>query len=148
MFEIHAMTPEHPLWNETATFAETCSWSAGGLLAQLMREKRFLEWERVYAACEDGRVIGYCTFSAKDEMPEKYDFSPFIGFVFVEESCRGQRISGRMIERVIEYARTLGYEKIYIMSGEQGLYEKYGFTAIGEYETIYDWTDRLFVREI
>ena len=137
MFEIHAMTKGHTLWNETQKFAETCSWFAGGLLAKLMAENSFLEWERVFAACEDGRVVGYCTFSEKDEMPDKYDISPFIGFVFVDEAYRGRRISGMMIEAVIEYARTLEYKKIYVMSGEEGLYEKFGFTAIGEYETIY-----------
>lgn len=148
MLEIHAMTRDHPLWNETLTFARNCSWFAGRLLAKLMAENSFLEWERVFAACEDGRVVGYCTFVEKDEMPDKYDISPFIGFVFVDERCRGRRISGQMIEAVIEYARTLGYEKIYVMSGEEGLYEKFGFAAIGEYETIYDWTDQLFVRDI
>lgn len=148
MLEIHAMTQGHPLWNETLTLAESCSWSAGGLLAKLMIENSFLERERVFAACEEGRVVGFCTFSEKDEMPDKYDISPFIGFVFVDEHYRGNRISGAMIEAAIEYARTLGYEKIYVMSGEEGLYEKFGFTAIGEYETIYDWTDQLFVRDI
>lgn len=34
------------------------------------------------------------------------------------------------------------------MSGEKGFYEKYGFELIGEYETIYDWTDQLFVKDI
>jgi len=148
MLEIHAMTQGHPLWDKTLELAATCSWEAGGLLAKLMAENSFLDWERVFAACVDGNVAGYCTFSEKDEMPDKYDISPFIGFVFVDERYRGHRISGSMIEAAIEYARTLGYKKIYIMSGEEGLYEKFGFTAIGEYETIYDWTDQLFVRDI
>ncbi len=148
MLEIHAMTQGHPLWEETLELANSCSWEAGGLLAKLMTENSFLDWERVFAACVDGKVAGYCTFSEKDEMPDKYDISPFIGFVFVDERYRGHRISGQMIEAAIEYARTLGYRKIYIMSGEEGLYEKFGFIAIGEYETIYDWTDQLFVRDI
>jgi ribosomal protein S18 acetylase RimI-like enzyme len=28
------------------------------------------------------------------------------------------------------------------MSGEQGLYEKYGFTKLGDFETIYGGMDR------
>ncbi len=67
---------------------------------------------------------------------KKYVFSPFIGFVFVDENYRGKRISETLIKKVIEYANELGYENIYIMSGEQGLYEKYGFEKIGDYETI------------
>ncbi len=148
MLEIHEMTQGHSLWEKTIALTENCSWSAGRLLARLMRNNCFLDFERVFAACVDGKVVGYCTFSAKDEMPDRYDFTPYIGFVFVDEAYRGNRISGAMIEKAIEYARGLGYEKIYIMSGEKGLYEKFGFTAIGEYETIYDWTDQLFVRDI
>jgi len=148
MLEIHAMTQGHPLWDKTLELAATCSWEAGGLLAKLMAENSFLDWERVFAACECGRVVGFCTLSEKDEMPDKYGFSPFIGFVFVDERSRGHRISGELIEAAIDYARTRGHEKIYVMSGEEGLYEKFGFTAIGEYETIYDWTDQLFVRDI
>lgn len=40
----------------------------------------------------------------------------------------------------------LGYEKIYILSGETGLYEKYGFVKLGDYETTNHTVDQLFVR--
>ena len=46
------------------------------------------------------------------------------------------RISELMIQNVILYACGLGYEKIYIMSGEVGLYEKYGFEKVGDYEDL------------
>ena len=41
-----------------------------------------------------------------------------------------------------------GFSKIYIMSGETGLYEKYGFEFIGMYKTIYDSEEQLFVKSI
>lgn len=53
-----------------------------------------------------------------------------------------------MIQSIISYAKELGYEKVYIMSGEIGLYEKYGFVKLGDYETIYGSTDQLFVQSI
>jgi ribosomal protein S18 acetylase RimI-like enzyme len=34
------------------------------------------------------------------------------------------------------------------MSGEIGLYEKYGFTKMGKYKTIYDSIDQLFYKDI
>ena len=37
-------------------------------------------------------------------------------------------------------------KKYIIMSGEIGLYEKYGFVKLGDYETIYDSIDQLFVQ--
>ena len=69
------------------------------------------------------KVAGFCTFAEKDELPEECKFTPFIGFVFVDEPYRGKRLSELMIQSAILYARELGYEKIYIMSGEIGLYE-------------------------
>ena len=53
-----------------------------------------------------------------------------------------------MINGACKYARGLGYEAVYIMSGEQSLYEKYGFEKIGEFETIYGDVDQLFRRAI
>lgn len=146
MLEIYAITQGHKLWNETISFAENCSWKAGAYLAELMMQNEFLDWERVFAVYDGEKVVGVCTFVEKDELPETYDFSPFIGFVFVDEKYRGRRISEQMINAVIKYASELGYEAIYIMSGEQGLYEKYGFEKIGDYKTIYDSVEQLFVR--
>lgn len=147
MIEIHTITHEHNLWNETISFAEKCSWKAAPYLAELMKQNKFLSWERVFVACEGGEVAGFCTLTEKDELPAEYDFAPFIGFVFVDEKCRGKRISEQMIEVAIRYANDIGYENIYIMSGEQGLYEKYGFEKLGDYETIYGSVDQLFVKK-
>ena len=66
--------------------------------------------------------------------------------MFVDERFRGNRLSEKMIEAVSNYAKENGYAKIYIMSGEVGLYEKYGFDKIGDYETIYGSVDQLFVK--
>lgn len=51
-----------------------------------------------------------------------------------------------MIQSALSYARELGYEKIHLMSGEIGLYEKYGFEKLGDYQTIYGTMDQLFVK--
>ena len=146
MIEIFAMTQGHALWDKTIAFAQDCTWKAGPYLAELMIQDQFLEWERVFVARDDKKIVGFCTFVEKDELPEEYDVSPFVGFVFVDEKSRGKRISEMMIKAVIKYANGIGYDKIYIMSGEQGLYEKYGFKKIGDYETIYGSVDQLFVR--
>lgn len=148
MIEIHLMTAEHTYWKETISFAERCSWKAGPFLAKKMRENEFSEWERVCAACVDGEVAGFSTFTERDELSEQYDFTPFIGFVFVDERFRGRRLSEMMIQSIFSYAKELGCEKVYIMSGEVGLYEKYGFVKLGNYETIYDSIDQLFVYNI
>lgn len=143
--EIYTLTSTHDKWESVAAFAEKCSWKAGKYLAELMRGDTFKEWERVFAAFENGEPVGFCTLSEKDELDPKYPYTPFIGFVFVDEAYRGNRLSGKMIEKVLEYAKSIGYDKVYVMSGERGLYEKYGFSYMGDYESIYGGTDQLFV---
>lgn len=146
--EISLTASGHPLWERTIAFARQCSWKAGPYLANMMRKNEFLPWERIVAACEDGRVIGFCTITEKDELPEEYGYSPFIGFVFVDEGSRGHRVSEKMISRAAEYAKTLGFGAVYLMSGEKGLYEKYGFEKLGDYETIWGTVDQLFQKRI
>ncbi len=148
MTKVYLMTREHKYWKQTISFAENCSWKAGSFLAKKMQENEFQEWERVCVICVDGEVAGFATFTEKDELSERYDFTPFIGFVFVDEQYRGRRLSEKMIQSIISYAKEIGYEKVYIMSGEIGLYEKYGFVKIGDYETIYGSIDQLFVQPI
>lgn len=148
MTEIHLMTAEHAYWKETISLAEKCSWKAGSFLARKMRKNEFQEWERVCIICVNGKVAGFSTFTEKDQLSEQYDFTPFIGFVFVDEQFCGKRLSEMMIQSIISYAKEIGYEKIYIMSGEIGLYEKYGFVKLGDYEAIYDSIEQLFVQNI
>lgn len=146
--EIVAIQQDHLLWNKIITFAEKCSWKAGAYLASKMQQNEFKDWERVIVATEGNLIAGYCTLTEKDELAEKYFFSPFIGFVFVDEKFRGHRVSEKMIECACNHAKELGYSRIYIMSGEQGLYEKYGFRKVGDYKTLYGTTEQLFSKEL
>jgi predicted N-acetyltransferase YhbS len=142
---IYTITNTHEKWENTAAFAEKCSWRAGKYLAELMRNNAFKDWERVFAAFEGDEPVGFCTLTEKDELDPKYPYTPLIGFVFVDEAHRGKRVSEKIIKAVLEYAKTIGYDKVYIMSGEKGLYEKYGFCYIGDYESVYGGKEQLFV---
>lgn len=53
-----------------------------------------------------------------------------------------------MLEAAVEYAGQVGFEKVFLMSGEKGLYEKYGFHKIGDFPTIFITIDQLFERSI
>ena len=138
------ITKGHILWDKTISFAQSCSWKAGPYLADRMKVNSFKGWERVVVAVENETIVGYCTFSERDELLNEYDYSPFISFVFVDEQHRGKRISEKMIRQTLSYAKSIGYRTVYIMSGEHGLYDKYGFEKIGDFHTIYGTTDQLF----
>jgi len=137
---IRSLTETDELWESVADFAERCSWKAGKSLANQMRSRSFQEWERVFvavgqtAAAPDGTsvtIAGYCTFAKTDCLPDQ-PYSPYIGYVFVDEPFRGQRLSERLIHACLQYARQLGYEKVYLISDHVNLYEKYGFVKIDE----------------
>lgn len=98
MEKIKVLTFGEELWDRVIKYAETCSWAAGRVLAGKMRENDFEANERVIAALHDGDIAAFCTFSNKDELPPEYDFSQFVGFVFVDEKYRGCRLSGKLID--------------------------------------------------
>ena len=146
--EISVITKGHPLWDKTISFAQNCSWKAGPYLAEKMRNNEFYENERVIVATKNNTPVGYCTFTLKDELPKDLEYSPFIGFMFVDEKYRGKRISEKMIAAALNHALSNGYKTVYIMSGETGLYEKYGFEKIGDLETVHGSVDQLFQKRL
>ena len=75
--------------------------------------------ERALVALLDDDAAAFCTFTNRDEMPKEYGFGPFIGFLFVAETYRGNRLS-----------------------------EKYSFTKVGDYKTIYGSVDQLFSKTL
>ena len=119
------------LWGELVDLARSCNWEAWPVLAKKMKENRFLDWERIFVATDDERIIWFCTFTQKDWIPD-CDYSPFVWFIFVDENYRWMRLSEKMINEVEEYAKTLNFKKLYIVSDHKGLYEKYWFEKCDE----------------
>lgn len=134
-------------WDELINYSENCSWIAGKHLAHLMKENAFTEWESVFAAVSEDKIVGFCTFMKTDYYPENR-YSPWISSIFVGEEHRGCRISGKMIEAVIAYAKEQGFSRVYIPSDMAGFYEKYGFEKIDELKNYGGDTDNIFAKEI
>lgn len=125
------LTEKDALWKELAAYARDCSWRAGSGLARAMEQNAFTGWERVFAAVENSRIAGYCTLAERDCLPD-VPYTPYIGFVFVGEPYRGKRLSRQLLKAAMGYAQKLGFEKVYLVSDHQGLYEKYGFVRVDE----------------
>lgn len=119
------------LWQQAIHYAKDCSWSAGGSLAKQMQENRFVDWERVFVVTDGFQICGYCTFTKTDCIPD-VDYTPYLGYLFVGEEYRGQRLSEGFIIKVLEYAKTVGFDKVYLVSDHINLYEKYGFVKVDE----------------
>ena len=122
------------------------SWVGGAHLADMIMNNDFSEWETVFIAIADDRIIGFCTVLKEDYYPENR-YSPWISNVFVDELYRGNRISERLIDSAARYAKEQGFDKVYIPSDIIGLYEKYGFRKIDALKNYEGNTDNIFMRE-
>ena len=128
---IKPITNDDEIWEIVACYADECTWSAGKNLAREMRTNSFRDWERVFVAFEDNHIVAYCTLTKTDCIPN-VPYTPYIGYMFVGEQYRGRRISQKLINFVLEYAKVLHFSKVYLVSDHINLYEKYGFIKIDE----------------
>lgn len=143
--EIVAITPEHILWDKTIAYAEKCHWRAGKFLAEDMIKGRFVEWERVFIAMEGDDITGFCVAS-KTDCINNVPYTPYIGTLFVDEKFRGSRLSQKMIIHVMQYLKTIGFKKVYIVSDHENLYEKYGFSVIDRKQSDWGTIEKIYMQ--
>lgn len=98
-------------------------------MADAMDNGAFSGWERVIAALDNERICGYCTVASADCFPD-VDYTPYIGYLFVGEEYRGHRLSQKMIQHAMDYLKSVGFDRVHIVSDHENLYEKYGFEVI------------------
>lgn len=136
------------LAQQLLSFAENCSWfEVREHIAEMLRLWEFTDWERMFAALEDGRIIGMASLMKTDYYPLP-EICPWISCIFVEESARGRKISGLLIDSANAYAKELGFTKSYIPTEFTGLYEHYGYRYVRDIVNYGGGTDRLYVKEI
>ena len=99
------------------------------LSSDRMQREDFSDWECVFVAMQGQDICGYCTVSKTDCIPN-VSYTPYIGFVFVDENCRGSRLSQKLIACASNYLHSAGFDRVHIVSDHDGLYEKYGFQVI------------------
>ena len=116
-----------------------CDWTAGPYLYSQIVDGSFHqiygETARVLLLADGTKLASFCTYAERDDIPDT-ELTPWLGFVYTHPDYRGRRLMGRLISRVKKLARDHGYDTLYIATGENGLYEKYG----AEYVT--NMTDR------
>ena len=126
---IKAITASDEMWNKVKSYAYNCSWKAGKSLAKAMMNNDFKDWERVIVAFDNNEICGYCTVAKTDCIPNLI-YTPYIGYLFVDEECRGNRLSQKLIVYSMKYLKSIGFDKVYLVSDHENLYEKYGFKVI------------------
>ncbi len=126
-------------------------WRAAAFLVELITENKIEEMlgadTKLYILADGEKAAAFVTLSEKDCLDDPM-LTPWIGFVYTYPEYRGNRYSGLLIEHAVKEARKCGKDKIYICTGEVGLYEKYGFEYIENRVDVWGEDSRLYVKNI
>jgi GNAT superfamily N-acetyltransferase len=88
-----------------------------------------------FVAEQAGELVGLATGIAHH--PDGADRSPMLIGMFVDSAQRGRGVAAALVEKVTQWARSVGAERLYLWATSTNrpaiaLYEKCGFTATGE----------------
>ncbi|HOO06664.1 MAG TPA: GNAT family N-acetyltransferase [Ruminococcus sp.] len=148
MMTVSRVEKDSPLARQLLKFIENCSWyEVREHIAEMLRSWDLTDWECMFAAIENGEIVGMASIMKTDyyPLPEIY---PWISCIFVTESARGRRISGELINCANAYAKELGFTKTYIPTEFKGLYEHYGYRYLRDIVNYGGGTDRLYAKEL
>jgi len=112
-----------------------------------MQNHAFADWERVMVAVHENHIAGYCTVAKSDCIPD-VPYTPYIGYMFVDEAYRGHRLSQELISFAMAYLRTLGFTRVYLVSDHENLYEKYGFRVVDRKPAPWGEMEKIYMREL
>ena len=116
--------------NKYLTQLIDCKWWAGKILAKFIiegeLEKMCKANPKVFVLVDGDEVVSFCTYVHQDEI-DAPDMFPWIGFVYTFEKYRSNHYFGKLLNHIISLAKQEKYQKIYVSTNENGLYEKYGF---------------------
>lgn len=105
-------------------------WGAGQYLYELLRKDELKPMcggsTKVLLLVSEDELISFCTYAEQDDVREPL-LTPWVGFVYTFPMHRGKRRIGKLLEYAYAQAKRDGYRHIYISTGENGLYEKYGY---------------------
>ena len=66
---------------------------------------------------------------------------------FVGEKYRGNRLSQQLIQYVVGYIKSMGHNKVYIVSDHENLYEKYGFRVIDRKTAPWGSEEKIYIQK-
>lgn len=145
--DLRMITPSDKMWNKVRDCAKNCSWKAGKSLADAMENRMFTGWERVIIALDNEKICGYCTAAKTDCIPD-VSYTPYIGYLFVDEEYRGNRLSQKLIEYAMDYLKSTGFDRVYLVSDHENLYEKYGFEIIDRKVAPWGSIEKIYMQKL
>ncbi len=136
------------LANMLLSYVEKCSWTdAKEHITEMIRAWKFTDWETMFVAIHDGKIVGMASVMKTDYYPLP-NIYPWVSCIFVSEEYRGRKISGELIAYANQYLKRHGFSRSYIPSEFFGLYERYGYSYLRDIVNYGGGTDHLFVKEL
>ncbi|MDR1688485.1 MAG: GNAT family N-acetyltransferase [Clostridiales bacterium] len=131
-------------------WAETWDWGVGNVVAGRLNVNEFDGWEAAIVLTVDEQYAGFCFLEKHDAWGTDLDpaITPFITAVYIDPRFRGRRLSEKLLNAAFGYARSLEFEAVYLISGEKGFYEKYGFEKFAQTVTRRSTTEPVYRRRI
>lgn len=148
LIEIQKVDKNTYMADDLLNFVENFSWlDVKEHTVKVIQNWEFEDWETPFVAMVNGQIVGMVTIMKSDYYPLPEVF-PWISTLFVSETFRDNRISGKLIDFANEYAKDIGFNRTYIPTGHIGLYEKYGYCYIKDIVNYGGDTDRLYAKEL
>ena len=136
-YHVYDVSASTELKTQLIEFANNCSFQgAGACLAELLFYDEFKNYEKVFAAVSENKVIGFAALLKECFCINNESHAPWLDFLFVDEKYRNQHIGITLIDTVCCYAKQLGFNNIFLCTvSHKDFYEKLGF--IIKYTTLY-----------
>lgn len=126
-------------------FLERVSWPASDFLLKHLKNDTFFETlgvdSKLYFLEDHGQLVGFGATTNQDfiPMPQR---TPWISFIYVDSSYRGQGISRKIVKFLEDQLRSKHVKKVNIMTQHENLYQRYGYvlqdtTEDSQHRTIY-----------
>ncbi len=127
-------------------YARDCSWQGtGSFFADCLEGNAFDSTEKIVAAYDDGRIIGFAAL-VKESCVEDTELMPWLDFLFVDEKYRNKGIAKAMSDYLFQSAQNDGIDKVYLCTvSHKAMYEKLGFVNL--YKTKINADDECYVME-
>ena len=113
---------------------------------QLLDDLKEDSLPNLYALVINDTLIAIYEINEKDDVDEA-PYTPYIASIFVKEEFRGNGYMKMIMSDAFSKIKGMGYDKAYLHSSHEGLYEKFGFTHIDDVDTKYG-KKRIFEKEL
>ena len=145
--DIRFVEAHSPLAEKMIPYAKACPWDGGPGYAEYLEKDMYTDFERAVAALDGDTVAGFCNVLKEDCLPD-LPYTPYIGFLFVDEAYRGRRLSQRLLTFCEDYLRAQGFTRVYLTTDHDNLYEKYGYVYLESHRAFWGEMEKLYYKEL